>query len=738
MAGAIWYVWLRGDDEFAPVETQLKAEIQPVVEGLNIPWQMRWLAPHHILFTELAGSVKRLNLSNGTVKTLGTIPDLAREIQAGLMGFDLHPKFDKNPYIFLCYNYYADDQIYLAVDRYRYLNDTILLDSTIVDQIPSFAISIGGRILVESNYLYLTVGEGAASELAQDPDSWSGKILRYHLDGSIPIDNPQSNSPVWASGFRNPQGLTSTSVGLFATEHGTFSNDEINKITKGGNYGWPLYSGSCFGSECDQNYEYALESWTPTVAPSGLDYYSSDRYAFLKDHLLTACLKGQRIKATAVHNRLPEMQSFNLAVNRVGRIRDVLVNPEGRIFAASSNSDVYGTPRAGGDGIYEIIPQDTLVAIRKKNLEPPPLITLDSTHLEVKVVASKLRLPWDLNWVAPEKIWFNERGGAIKQLDLQTGKISLVHQIDDVYESVDNSGMHGFTVHPSYPDQPFVYGHYTYELYKSKIVRYTIDTLTLKVIDEKILIPDLEGNKSHNGSRLVFGPDGKLYFCIGDGYKRRAAQKVNRFNGKILRLNEDGSIPEDNPLPDSYIFSIGHRNPQGLAWGENGILYASEHGSSNDDEINVIVAGGNYGFPNVQGLCNERSEKRFCERYQVHEPIHHWTPTVGPAGIDYFGHTSIPEWKNSILVTTLKSGDGAEGQRLLQMGLSTDGTTVEEVNSFLTFSFGRLRDVMVAPDGRIFICTSNQETNQNASDIVQEVDDRIIQLRVVANAMEIL
>ncbi len=223
--GAVWYVWLRGGDEVGPIETQLKAEIQPVVEGLKIPWQMRWLAPHYILFSELGGSVKRLNVANGTVKTLGTIPDLAREIQAGLMGLDLHPEFAEKPYIFLCYNYYADDQIYLAVDRYRYVNDTILLDSTIVDHIPSFAISIGGRILAENNHLYLSVGEGAASELAQDPDSWSGKILRYHLDGSIPADNPQSNSPVWASGFRNPQGLTTTSLGLFATEHGTFSND---------------------------------------------------------------------------------------------------------------------------------------------------------------------------------------------------------------------------------------------------------------------------------------------------------------------------------------------------------------------------------------------------------------------------------------------------------------------------------------------------------------------------------
>ena len=131
----------------------------------------------------------------------------------------------------------------------------------------------------------------------------------------------------------------------------------------------------------------------------------------------------------------------------------------------------------------------------------------------------------------------------------------------------------------------------------------------------------------------------------------------------------------------------------------------------------------------MQGPCDERSEQRFCEQNQVKEPIYSWTPTIAPSGIDYYGHDVIPEWSNSVLITTLKSGYGLDGQRLLQAKLDHSGKRVQEMNEFLTNSFGRLRDVMVAPDGRIFICTSNQESNQNAQQVVQAVDDRIIEIR---------
>ena len=717
------------------IPNQYVTEVVPVTQDLFVPWQMQWMAPNSILFTELTGAIKMLDVATGAVKVLYQVEDLAREIQAGLMGLAVHPEFEETSSIYIAYNYYENEKLYLRVDALRFVEEGLVFEKTILNNIPSFPISIGGRLLIsDDKKLFITVGEGSESETAQDGNSLQGKVLRYNLDGSIPLDNPFAGSPVWATGFRNPQGLAIGPAGIYASEHGTFSNDEINLIVKGGNYGWPLLSGICTNEpNCNgDGYIYPLTSYTPTLAPSGLTYYGADKYHFLQNSLLVACLKGQKIEVASLSADGKQLaSSLSLSVGSLGRFRDVLVSPNGRIFASTSNRDVYGIPREGGDGIYELVPRDSFITEQKKYLSPPATITLDSTNLQVAVVAEGLRLPWELIWVRDQIIWFNERGGAIKELDLNTGKVRLIYQVEGVFESTDNSGMHAFTVHPDYPNKPFFYVHYTYELYKSRLQRFEVDPLTLEVKGNKILLPELEGNKSHNGSRLVFGPDKKLYFCIGDGYKRGAAQKLDRYNGKVLRLNDDGTIPDDNPYAGSHIWTLGHRNPQGLTWGSNGILYSSEHGSSDNDEINVLEKAGNYGFPKVQGFCDERSEQRFCEREQVKEPIHSWTPTVAPSGIDYYGHNEIPEWTNSLLITTLKSGDGLDGQRLLQAKLDYTGKRVEEINEFLTYSFGRLRDVMVTPDGRIFICTSNQESNQNAQKIVQSVDDRIIEIRTI-------
>ncbi len=717
-----------GDDE--PPVMQWYTDSQPVIEGLTIPWEMEYLAPGTILFTELGGTVSKLDLKTGEREVLQQFTTLAREIQAGLMGLAVH-RAETDTTVFLAYNYYQSDSIWTRIEAWSLQHDTLDSPEIVVDGIPAFSISNGGRLDIIEGKLWLTTGEGSDSDAAQDDQDLKGKVLRFNLDGSIPKDNP-GPGPVYAMGFRNPQGLVATPQGVYVSEHGTFSNDELNRIEPGGNYGWPLQSGTCDSCGGD-GLNYALTSWTPTVAPSGMAYSGDHDLSFMQNSVLVACLKGQRVKVVQLsQDGIQITAEHDMAVNTLGRIRDVMVTPQGEIYVATSNADVYGRPGLAGDGIFALHPRDSMVEVQKRRLTPPAVISLDSTQIEVNVVASRLRLPWELVWVQG-KIWFNERGGAIKRLDPGTGKIRVVHQITDVFESSDNSGMHGFTVHPDYPVKPYLYGHYTFELYKSRLVRYTVDTGSLKVVGEEVLIGDLEGNKSHNGSRLVFGPDEKLYFCIGDAYSRKAAQKQDRYNGKIHRLNEDGSIPRDNPIPGNSLYTLGHRNPQGLAWGSNGNLYSSEHGSSNDDEINIILPGRNYGFPNVQGICDGWSEERFCENYNVVEPIYSWTPTIGPTGIEYFDHPSIPEWRHSLLVATLKSGNGSEGQRLLVAHLSPEGDAVQSVDEYLTYSFGRLRDVMMAPDGRVFIATSNQESNQNALEIVQDHDDRIIELRAASD-----
>ncbi|MEO9893475.1 PQQ-dependent sugar dehydrogenase [Aurantibacter sp.] len=336
--------------------------------------------------------------------------------------------------------------------------------------------------------------------------------------------------------------------------------------------------------------------------------------------------------------------------------------------------------------------------------------TLENSQLAVSVVASDLEYPWDLCWGNSEsdKLWFTEIKGTVNQLDITTGEIKTLLSLDDVLVK-KSYGLLGFAVHPDIEENPYVFLHYTYlddDKINSKLVRYSYKNGTLD--NPKILLKQIPGTTYHNGSRIVISSDNKLYLSLGDAGKKRLAQNTNEINGKILRLNLDGSIPKDNPIKDSPVYSWGHRNVQGLVMA-NGRLYSSEHGEANDDELSIIEAHGNYGWPDVTGFCNEPYEKDYCKDSVIREPIHVWTPTIAPAGIAYYGSEAIPEWQNSILVSSLK------GVSLRVLKLSSDGTEIENEMVAFNRQFGRIRDVITAPNGDIYLCTSNKDWHPKAN-----------------------
>jgi glucose/arabinose dehydrogenase len=192
----------------------------------------------------------------------------------------------------------------------------------------------------------------------------------------------------------------------------------------------------------------------------------------------------------------------------------------------------------------------------------------------------------------------------------------------------------------------------------------------------------------------------KLFISTGDAANTALSQNASSLNGKILRLNLDGSIPADNPVSGNAHWSTGHRNPQGLVYANNK-LYSSEHGPSNDDEINIIEKGRNYGWSTVQGFCNTSGEQTFCAANNVKEPIQAWTPTIATAGLDYYDKNLIPQWKNSLLMATLKDAT------LYQLQLDNNHSTVSATNEFFSGKYGRLRDICISPDGKVYLCTSN-------------------------------
>jgi aldose sugar dehydrogenase len=240
------------------------------------------------------------------------------------------------------------------------------------------------------------------------------------------------------------------------------------------------------------------------------------------------------------------------------------------------------------------------------------------------------------------------------------------------------------------------------------VVRFTYTGIALT--GPVTIMENIAASSIHNGSRLVITPDLKLFITTGDASNTALAQNTSSVNGKVLRLNLDGSIPADNPVAGNPYWSVGHRNPQGLVFANN-ILYSSEHGPSTDDEINIIEKGRNYGWPHVPGFCDAGSEQTFCTANNVKEPMRVWTPTTATCGMDYYNANLIPQWKNSLLMVALKDA------RLYQMKLDGSFRVISSTTEYFVNKYGRLRDVCVSPAGKVYICTSNGG------------NDRIIEIR---------
>lgn len=337
-----------------------------------------------------------------------------------------------------------------------------------------------------------------------------------------------------------------------------------------------------------------------------------------------------------------------------------------------------------------------LLSCKKKEGTSPSNTPVEITS---SVLVESLTLPWEILWGPDNQIWMTERGGKISRVNPATGDVVPLLIISEV-DSKGEGGLLGMVLHPQFNSKPYVFVTYNYtsaSSYREKVVRYTFSSG--KLADPLIIQDNISGGNIHNGSRLVIVDD-KIFISTGDAGNSALPQDNGFINGKILRLNLDGTIPSDNPFSGNAIWSKGHRNPQGLVYANN-ILYSSEHGPDTDDEINIIEKGRNYGWPTVRGFCNEGGEVGFCSANNVKEPIKAWTPTIAVSGMDYYNNNLIPQWKNSLLVATLKNS------RLMQLKLDDTHKVVTETNEFFSGMYGRMRDICIGPDGKVYICTSN-------------------------------
>jgi aldose sugar dehydrogenase len=346
-----------------------------------------------------------------------------------------------------------------------------------------------------------------------------------------------------------------------------------------------------------------------------------------------------------------------------------------------------------------------------------------AVQFRVETVVSALTVPWAIVFTPDGRMLFTERPGRVRVFENGKLRPEPLATISDV-EPTGESGLMGLTLHPQFADNHLLYLAYAYRNasgeQRVRVVRFRETGTALT--DRKLIIEDIPAAQFHAGTRLRFGPDAKLYITTGDATTPEIAQQLNSLGGKTLRLNDDGTVPPDNPFVNQpgarpEIWTYGHRNSQGLDFqpGTN-LMFQTEHGPSGfdgpggGDEVNIVERGKNYGWPIIHHTQT---------RAGLESPLLEYTPAVAPSGATFYRGTNpngFAQFKGNFFFACLR------GETLIRVVL--DGRRVVSQERLLEHQYGRLRDVTEGPDGALYFATSNRDGRGNPA----HDDDRIMRL----------
>jgi glucose/arabinose dehydrogenase len=370
--------------------------------------------------------------------------------------------------------------------------------------------------------------------------------------------------------------------------------------------------------------------------------------------------------------------------------------------AEQGSSEEPGDPGGSGEATQTELTQSGTPPAEDTGTPDLESTTADAGPVQVatSVVATGLEAPWGLVFTPNGEALVTERDSSRLLSVDSSGNVEEIQRLPE--NGTGEGGLLGLALSPNYESDGYVYVYYTTDE-DNRVARMREGE------DPEPVLTGIPVLTYHNGGRIAFGPDGYLYVGTGDAGDTSTSQNLNSLGGKILRVTPTGDVPSDNPFSGSPIYSYGHRNVQGLAWDGSGRLYASEFGQNRYDEANIIEPGGNYGWPEVEG---EGGNPNYID------PISTWTTDeASPSGVEILKGGAIPQWEGDFFMAALR------GQRLYRLDLDDSGAVVGQ-EELLQGEAGRLRHVAQAPDGSLWILTSNRDGRGNPI----PDDDRILRL----------
>lgn len=335
--------------------------------------------------------------------------------------------------------------------------------------------------------------------------------------------------------------------------------------------------------------------------------------------------------------------------------------------------------------------------------------TRDGVRFRVETVVSGLEVPWSMSFAPDGRLFVTERPGRVRIVNLSTFSSEIALTLGGVYTQGE-AGLLGLALDPAFAQNRFVYLYYSATASGgavNRVVRYR--EVAGLLAEPAVLIDGIPAASIHDGGRLRFGPDGLLYATAGDASNSSLSQDVTSPAGKILRISPDGSTPAGNRF-SSPVYTYGHRNPQGIDWHPStGDLWASEHGPTGNDEINVIQSGLNYGWPVIQGSGSMTA---------METPVTFFSSAIAPSGASFYRGQLFPSFADNLFVATLR------GTHLLRLTIDAASRRITAQERLIEGAFGRFRDVVNGPDGYLYLCTNNRDGRGSPA----AGDDRLLRI----------